>query len=123
MTGVETNMVCGWQEIQVTGIDTNSAMAPYALEAADAAGLPRRNLTLVDGDAQRLPFPDESFDAVVCTLVRRRRLLDLGWHDCRRHSKSHLRQLSHDDSQTDVSAPSSAHQLGAAASLHRISWG
>ena len=56
----------------MTGIDANPAMAPYALEAADACGLPRRNLTLVQGDVQRLPFPDESFDAVVCTLVSAR---------------------------------------------------
>lgn len=69
------------QAIHVTGIDANPEMAPYALESADACRLPRESLTLVQGNVQRLPFSDESFDAVVCTLVRSQGLqMELFWH-------------------------------------------
>ena len=58
------------QDIQVTGVDANPAMQSYCRAAADAAGLRQSNLNLVVGDVAALPFPDASFDAVVCTLVR-----------------------------------------------------
>ena len=57
------------QDVHVTGVDANPAMQSYCQAAADAAGLPRGRLDLVIGDAAALPFPDASFDAVVCTLV------------------------------------------------------
>lgn len=55
--------------MHVTGVDVNSAMAPYARDAAGAAGLPPERLRLLTGDVQALPFGDGSFDVVVCTLV------------------------------------------------------
>lgn len=54
--------------LHVTGIDPNAAMQPYALESAQAAGLAEA-LSLVQGDAQRMPFADGEFDAAVITLV------------------------------------------------------
>jgi Methyltransferase domain len=54
----------------VTGIDVNAAMAPYAMQAAQDAGLPADRLHLVTGDVQALPFADQSFDSVICTFVR-----------------------------------------------------
>lgn len=56
-------------EVHVTGIDVNTAMAPYARQAADAAALPQSRLRLVTGDIQNMPFQDSSFDVVVSTLV------------------------------------------------------
>jgi ubiquinone/menaquinone biosynthesis C-methylase UbiE len=53
----------------VTGIDVNTAMAPYAVQAARDAGLLADRLRLVTGDVQALPFPSQSFDAVICTLA------------------------------------------------------
>jgi len=57
------------QDIHVTGVDANPAMQSYCRAAADAAGVPQASLKLVVGDVAALPFPDASFDAVVCTLV------------------------------------------------------
>lgn len=57
------------QDVHVTGVDVNSAMAAYARDAAGAAGLPPERLRLLTGDVQALPFGDGSFDVVVCTLV------------------------------------------------------
>lgn len=49
----------------VTGIDVSTAMLDLAkLTAADLA----RDVDLHEGDAEHLPFADESFDTVVCTL-------------------------------------------------------
>ncbi len=58
------------QDVHVTGVDANPAMQSYCRAAADAAGIPQPSLKLVVGDVAALPFPDASFDAVVCTLVR-----------------------------------------------------
>lgn len=63
------HVTCPLQDVQVTGIDVNTAMAQYAQQAAQDAGLPADKLRLVTGDVQALPFPDQSFDTVVCTLV------------------------------------------------------
>lgn len=57
------------QDVHVTGMDVNESMAPYAQEAAAAAGLPSDRLRLVTGDCQALPLEDDSFDLVVSTLV------------------------------------------------------
>ena len=57
------------QDVHVTGVDANPAMQSYCRAAADAASLPESSLNLVVGDVAALPFPDASFDAVVCTLV------------------------------------------------------
>ena len=45
--------------VRVTGVDLNADMLALALSLAPSA-------TWVQGDAQALPFPDESFDLVTC---------------------------------------------------------
>ena len=47
----------------VTGLDISRTFIEIATERARQAGVP---LTLRLGDASRMPFPDESFDLVVC---------------------------------------------------------
>ena len=51
--------------VRLTGIDLSPAMLEIARKKADELGL---GAELREGDAQELPFPDASFDAVVCTL-------------------------------------------------------
>ncbi|MEW5302515.1 MAG: hypothetical protein WDW38_002328 [Sanguina aurantia] len=52
----------------VVGLDPNPAMQQYARESAAAQGL-EGVVQLVEGSGEALPYPDNSFDAVVCTLV------------------------------------------------------
>ena len=47
----------------VTGLDISHTFIEIASESARRAGV---NLTLRQGDASRMPFPNESFDLVVC---------------------------------------------------------
>jgi arsenite methyltransferase len=54
-------------EGQVTGIDMTPAMLAKARAAAAELGL--SNVEFVEGEAERLPFPDESFDVVVSNGV------------------------------------------------------
>ncbi len=56
------------QGCDVTAVDPNPAMQPYAREVAMQHGLKR--FTMVQGAAEELPFADNTFDRVVCTLVR-----------------------------------------------------
>jgi len=51
--------------IRLTGIDFSPTMVELARERARELGM---EVDLREGDAQDLPFPDESFDTVVCTL-------------------------------------------------------
>jgi ubiquinone/menaquinone biosynthesis C-methylase UbiE len=51
-------------DINVTGLDFNRAMLAKAQQKVC-----RENITLFQGDAQRLPFPDESFDALLFNLL------------------------------------------------------
>ena len=51
----------------VTGIDMTPQMLAKARAAADEMGLP--NVRFVEAEAERLPFPDESFDVVVSNGV------------------------------------------------------
>jgi ubiquinone/menaquinone biosynthesis C-methylase UbiE len=53
-------------EVRLTGIELSPAM--LALGRREAAALGRR-VELLEGDAQALPFPDESFDTATCTLA------------------------------------------------------
>ena len=53
------------QETRLTGIDASPAMLAIARRRAADLGL---EAELAEGDAQALPFPDASFDTVVCTL-------------------------------------------------------
>ncbi|HEV2783626.1 MAG TPA: class I SAM-dependent methyltransferase [Actinophytocola sp.] len=51
--------------VRLTGIDFSPAMLEIARKRAAELG---RDVELRVGDAQALPFPDASFDTVVCTL-------------------------------------------------------
>jgi ubiquinone/menaquinone biosynthesis C-methylase UbiE len=50
---------------RLTGIDLSPSMLEIACQRAGELGL---NADLRESDAQELPFPDASFDTVVCTL-------------------------------------------------------
>lgn len=52
--------------VEITGIELSPAMLELALQRAQSLG---RQVELVSGDAQALPFPDQSFDTVVCTMA------------------------------------------------------
>ncbi|WP_461143897.1 class I SAM-dependent methyltransferase [Salinifilum aidingensis] len=52
-------------DVQLTGIDFSPGMLEHARNRADAAG---HRVELALGDAQRLDFPDASFDTAVCTF-------------------------------------------------------
>jgi ubiquinone/menaquinone biosynthesis C-methylase UbiE len=52
-------------KVRLTGVDLSPAMLAVARQRAAALG---RDVDLREGDAQALPFPDASFDTVVCTL-------------------------------------------------------
>jgi arsenite methyltransferase len=52
---------------RVTGIDMTSAMLAKARAAAAELGV--TNVEFVEGEAERLPFPDESFDVVISNGV------------------------------------------------------
>jgi ubiquinone/menaquinone biosynthesis C-methylase UbiE len=51
--------------VRLTGLDFSPAMLAQARARAAELG---REIELREGDAQALPFPDASFDTVVCTL-------------------------------------------------------
>lgn len=53
-------------EVRLTGIDISAAMLEVARVRAVELG---RAVDLRVGDAQTLPFPDQTFDTVVCTLA------------------------------------------------------
>src|SRR5919201_1762932 len=52
---------------RVTGVDMTPAMLAKARAAAAQMGL--SNVQFVEGEAERLPFPDESFDVVISNGV------------------------------------------------------
>ncbi|MFF4602654.1 class I SAM-dependent methyltransferase [Streptomyces sp. NPDC001339] len=52
--------------VRLTGIEWSPEMLAVARRRADELGRPA---DLREGDAQALPFPDASFDTVVCTLA------------------------------------------------------
>lgn len=51
--------------VQIVGIDLSRAMLRIARARARGLGL---QVGLLEGDAQMLPFPNDRFDTVVCTL-------------------------------------------------------
>jgi ubiquinone/menaquinone biosynthesis C-methylase UbiE len=53
------------EQVRLTGIDFSPAMLAIARERADGLGRP---VDLREADAMALPFPDGSFDTVVCTF-------------------------------------------------------
>jgi SAM-dependent methyltransferase len=54
-------------EGRVTGIDMTAEMLARACAAAEELGA--TNVSFVEGEAERLPFPDESFDVVISNGV------------------------------------------------------
>jgi ubiquinone/menaquinone biosynthesis C-methylase UbiE len=52
-------------EASLTGIELSPAMLDHARQRASELG---RRVELIEGDAQALPFADNSFDTVVCAL-------------------------------------------------------
>ena len=63
--GTGRNLAYYPDEARVTGIDFSPAMLEVARQRAAELG---REVALREADAQALPFPDASFDTVVCTL-------------------------------------------------------
>jgi demethylmenaquinone methyltransferase/2-methoxy-6-polyprenyl-1,4-benzoquinol methylase len=55
---------------RVTGIDQSADMLAQGRRAVDAAGLGDQ-ITLMQAEAERLPFPDASFDALTFTYLLR----------------------------------------------------
>jgi ubiquinone/menaquinone biosynthesis C-methylase UbiE len=53
-------------EVRLTGIENSAAMLQHARRRAEAT---HRDAVLLEGDAQRLDFPDAAFDTVVCTYA------------------------------------------------------
>jgi ubiquinone/menaquinone biosynthesis C-methylase UbiE len=63
--GTARNLPFYSREVEITGIELSPEMLTIGRERAAELGRPA-DLQL--GDAQALPFPDESFDTVTCTL-------------------------------------------------------
>jgi len=63
--GTGLNLAHYSDEVRMTGIDFSPAMLELARRRAADLG---REVVLTEADAQALPFPDASFDTVVCTL-------------------------------------------------------
>jgi len=63
--GTGRNLALYPRSVRLTGLDLSPAMLDIARARAAALGI---EVDLREGDAQALPFGDESFDAVVCTL-------------------------------------------------------
>ena len=52
-------------DVEITGIEISPAMLKIASQRAQSLG---RQIELISGDAQALPFPDQHFDTVICTI-------------------------------------------------------
>lgn len=63
--GTGRNLAHYSEDTRLTGIDFSPAMLELARRRAAELG---RKIVLAEADAQVLPFPDASFDTVVCTL-------------------------------------------------------
>ncbi len=53
-------------DVEITGIEISPAMLAIARHRASDLN---RQIELLNGDAQNLPFPDQHFDTVICTLA------------------------------------------------------
>jgi ubiquinone/menaquinone biosynthesis C-methylase UbiE len=62
--GTALNLPHYSQEVRLVGLDLSAEMLDRAKDRARELG---REVELREGDAHDLPFPDSSFDAVVCT--------------------------------------------------------
>jgi len=65
-SGAGTNLSYLPSEVRIVGVEPNRFMHPHFLRAAKAEN---RAVELVQGVAESLPFPEESVDAVLSTLV------------------------------------------------------
>ena len=63
--GTGRNLPFYQADVEITGIEISPAMLEIARQRAQILG---RQVELVVGDAQALPFPDQRFDTVVCTI-------------------------------------------------------
>jgi ubiquinone/menaquinone biosynthesis C-methylase UbiE len=63
--GTARNLTFYPKTVRLTGIDLSPGMLDIARKRAAGLG---RDVTLQEADAEDLPFPDNSFDTVVCTL-------------------------------------------------------
>lgn len=52
--------------VTLTGLDNNQVMLDHSRDRARALG---RDISLTQGDAMALPFPDGTFDSLVCTFA------------------------------------------------------
>jgi ubiquinone/menaquinone biosynthesis C-methylase UbiE len=53
-------------DVEITGIEISPSMLEIARRRAQSLG---RQIDLIAGDAQALPFPDQHFDTVICTIA------------------------------------------------------
>ncbi|MEV0054958.1 methyltransferase domain-containing protein [Saccharopolyspora shandongensis] len=63
--GTGLNLGSYSDDVRLTGVDLSPGMLDHARRRAEEMG---REVALSIGDAQRLEFPDASFDTVVCTF-------------------------------------------------------
>lgn len=69
-------------DAQITGVDISVGMLEVGRKKMAAQGL---NITMLEGDSERLPFADASFDAVMCAYgVRNFENLEAGLRDMAR---------------------------------------
>jgi ubiquinone/menaquinone biosynthesis C-methylase UbiE len=64
--GTGLNIGCYPPQVRLTGVELSDSMLAIARRRAGILG---RDVTLEQGDAQSLRFPDESFDTVACTFA------------------------------------------------------
>jgi ubiquinone/menaquinone biosynthesis C-methylase UbiE len=62
--GTALNLPHYGQDVRLTGLDLSPEMLQIARERAARLG---KEIDLHEGDAHELPFPDSSFDTIVCT--------------------------------------------------------
>lgn len=65
-SGTGSNLAYLPPDVRYQGIDPNPAMLPYAEREAQRLGL---SVRLREGQAEHLDVPDNSVDAVICTMV------------------------------------------------------
>lgn len=63
--GTGRNLSCYPAGVELTGVDLSPRMLEIARDRAAGLGIP---VTLLEGDAEALPFDDGAFDTVVCAL-------------------------------------------------------
>lgn len=64
--GTALNLPLYGRDLELTGVDLNPGMLAVARRRASELG---RSIDLRETNAEMLPFPDEIFDTVVCTLA------------------------------------------------------